>query len=662
MLYFLTPASEIPGLGPKRIVALQESGIETISDLLYCFPRRYIDRSRIEPLIEIDKYVGENCSISATVTRVRFEMGRRPKLRVLVEDGSGELELMWFQGGQHCKKSLQPGVKLLATGKITRFKHCQMVHPFIELIDDETAATVSRYIPHYPVTSSMQEAGVQQRLIRKSIEWLLTNLKHYPRILPEKIEKKHAFPPLETCIREMHIPSDLASLEIYRQRIKYEELYKTAITLRLCRSKFILPGRSMVPGSLPLKFKSQLPFILTADQQNAIEILFADARSSNRMHRLLQGDVGSGKTLVAFFAAFPALNEKLQVAWLAPTEVLARQSYNQISKWLAPLGFKAGFLRGEMVPSEKHSLLSQIATGEIHFVVGTHALLQPKVKFKALGMVVIDEQHKFGLQQRLVLQEKDPSCDFLLMSATPIPQSLAMTLYGDLEIVTIYKGPQGRPPVSTHVVPENKRNDMEKFIAEQAKTLAARAYYVVPRIESEDEETDQKDVASTFSALTHGSFLSIPAGFIHGRMKSEQKETAMDDFSHGRTRLLVSTSVIEVGVDIPEATIIVIDNADRFGLAQLHQLRGRVGRGAAKSYCFVLLSENADEQAEKRLSLFCKNHNGFEIADMDLQYRGPGEFSGSRQSGWGDLVMADIVNDADLFREIINEINLIFDK
>ena len=279
--------------------------------------------------------------------------------------------------------------------------------------------------------------------------------------------------------------------------------------------------------------------------------------------------------------------------------------------------------------------------------------MQPSVKFKALGMVIIDEQHKFGVQQRLSLQVKDSHCDYLLMSATPIPQSLAMTLYGDLEIVTIKKGPAGRKPVSTHIVPEYKRTDMENYIAEQLRKSDAQAYYVVPRIESdESDEPLLKDTFSTFLKLTQNRFNDISCGFIHGKMDYEQKQSVMSGFSHGKIKLLISTSVIEVGIDVPDASIIVIENADRFGHAQLHQLRGRVGRGNKKSYCFLLISDNADQFARKRLSLFCNNHNGFEIAELDLQNRGPGEISGIKQSGWADLRMADIIKDIQLFKEI----------
>ncbi|HEX3020164.1 MAG TPA: ATP-dependent DNA helicase RecG [Chitinispirillaceae bacterium] len=660
-LDFLSPVSIIPGLGPKRVEALNESGIQTIGDLLYCFPRSYIDRSKLEPICAIDQFLGQICTICATVKKVRFEPGRKSRLRVLVEDGTGEMELLWFQGGNLYRKNIVPGEMYLITGKVTKYGHFQMAHPYVEAASEKKDELKLKYVPVYPLTIFMREVGIQQRLVCKLIKWVIENLKHYPGILPQSIEIKKKFPPLNECIKEIHFPNRLDGLDLFKNRIKYEELYKTAVILKFSKKSFSMPGRSMNPGNLPLRFSNELPFMLTEDQNKAIEILFTDARSSKRMHRLLQADVGAGKTVVAFFSCLPALNENLQVAWLAPTEVLARQSWNILSLWLSKIGFRAALILGGMKANEKQKTLKQLLSGEINFVIGTHALLQTSVRFKNLGMVVIDEQHKFGVQQRLTLQEKDPKCDYLLMSATPIPQSLAMTLYGDLEIVTIDKGPSGRLPVSTHIVPEVKRIDMEKFIVGQMQKNNTRAYYVVPRIESdESDEPLIRDITSTFSNLTQNRFADIASGFIHGKMDDEQKQNVMTDFSKGNIQLLVSTSVIEVGIDVPEASIIVIENADRFGLAQLHQLRGRVGRGNSKSYCFLMISEQADQSAHKRLELFCKNHDGFKIAEMDLQNRGPGEISGIKQSGWGDLKMADIFNDIELFKEIQNELESIF--
>lgn len=661
---FLSPVSMIDGFGPKRITALRESGIETIGDLLYHFPRRYIDRSDVVPLSAIEGKVGATCNVTGTIEKVRLERGRRSRLRAMLSDGSGSIELLWFAGIPIYRNMIKPGVRVLATGRVGHYGHFQMVHPLIERLSDETGAAALPCLPCYPVSEAMREAGVGNRAISKAVQWALRHLSHFPQVLPETIEKKRKFPPLFDCLKEIHLPTDIAGLEPFRARLRYEELYKLALTLRWSRRKFALPGRPMTPGALPDRFRTMLPFTLTPEQERAIQVLYDDAASGRRMHRLLQGDVGSGKTIVAFFATFPALASGLQVAWLAPTEVLAVQTYTLVAAWLGPLGLKAALLKGDMAVPEKKAVIKDLALGKIRFIVGTHALLQPSVKFKACGMMVIDEQHKFGAEQRLALQEKDVSSDFLLMSATPIPQTLAKTLYGDLEIVSITGMPAGRLPVATHLVPENKRYDMERFIAQEIEAHGARVYCVAPRIAQNDTPDDArdagaeaiKDVETIVDGLRNGPLAGVPAGSLHGLMSSDEKVGVMTAFARGDLSLLVSTTVIEVGIDVPEATIIVIENAERFGMAQLHQLRGRVGRGREKSYCFLLTPASLDDSTCERLNYFCHHRDGFKIAEMDLALRGPGEVAGFRQTGWDDLKMADIIRDAGLFREIDAEI------
>ena len=658
MLDFLSPVSLVPGMGPRRVEALGESGIETIGDLLYYFPRRYIDRSNLVALKSVCNFLNETCTVTGVIKKVLKEGGRSQRLRVLIDDGTGELELLWFRGIRYYQNSFHSGSELIATGKIGKYIHFQMVHPLVDVKSAKKKDSDYKFVPQYPVTVSMREAGIQQRILQKSIEWVLGNLQHYPQLLPESIVNKKNFPSLESCISEAHFPSALSQIEKYRSRIKYEELYKTALTLSWSRRRFALPGRSMSPGDLPDRFRKMLPFALTPDQQQAVSILYSDSLRPERMHRLLHGDVGSGKTLVAFFACLPALNEGLQVMWMAPTEVLARQTFNLVSSWLSPLQIEAGLLTGGMPVMQRNAVLTGLSSGKLRFVVGTHSLFQKSVRLRAAGMMVVDEQHKFGVKQRLELQEKDCASDFLLMSATPIPQTLAKTLYGDLNLVTIKNGPQGRIPVSTHVTPEHKRSDMERFIFDQITNNKNRVYYVVPRIERENEfeEEQLKDAESVFQSFSQGVLSSVSSGLIHGRMSSVEKIKVMEKFKSGEVTLLVATSVIEVGVDVQEANIIVIENAERFGLAQLHQLRGRVGRGKEKAFCFLLTSPDTDKQTMERLVKFCKSHDGFKIADMDLEYRGPGELTGMRQSGWGDLIMADIIKDAALFGEIQEEV------
>jgi ATP-dependent DNA helicase RecG len=660
MIDFLSPLDVIPGMGEKRISAMIESGIETLGDLLYWFPYRYIDRSTIVALNQVDNYLNETITVSGTIEIVRLERGNRGRLRAKLVDNTGSIELIWFSGVQFFSKTIHKGDTLLVTGKVGKFGHYQMTHPMIEQVKNDSHL-FQQILPHYTITASMKDAGIQQKILINSTKWILDNLKHYPQLLPSQIETRKEFPSLQTCLRSLHLPESLSNLDKYKERLKYEELYKLALTLRLSKKKFAFPGRSMSPGILPEKIKSLLPFTLTADQESAIAILYKDALSEKRMHRLLQGDVGSGKTLVAFFASLAALDSGLQVAWLAPTDILARQIYHAVKNLLNPCGIPTVLLKSALTAKEKQSVLSSIADGSAQCIVGTHALLQPSVKFKALGMIIIDEQHKFGAQQRLAMQEKDSASDFLLMSATPIPQTLARTLYGDLDIVTIAKPPSGRIPVATHIVPESKRHDMEEFIIRELQN-GSQAFYVVPRIEQNGDsaETDSvKDLETVFATLTKGSFTGIATESVHGKLDSTLRDSIMEQFISGTIKMLVATSVVEVGVDVPNASIMVIENAERFGLAQLHQLRGRVGRGSKKSYCFLLLSENVDQETRSKFEAFCKNHDGFKISELDLQNRGPGEINGLRQSGWYNLQFADILNDASLFREIQQELNSI---
>jgi ATP-dependent DNA helicase RecG len=656
-LDFLSALSTVPGLGPKRVEALHESGIETIGDLLYYFPRRYIDRSIKVPLDQVKHHEGEVITVEGEVTRARLEKGRKGRFRALLTSAEGELELIWFQGVQYHKSGISTGMKLIATGKISYYGKYQIVHPLIDKISENGQGNTHSILPLYSICSSMREAGIQNRILMKAIEWTINNLSHFPQVIPEIIISQKNFPSLKECLYNVHFPSSLSTLDRYKTRIKYEEFYKIGLTVYWNKKKFLLPGRSMKPGNFFDKVKGILPFKLTSEQQKAIDVLFADALDIKRMHRLLQGDVGSGKTVVALCACTPALYEGYQVVWMAPTEILAIQTFKLVLSWLQPLGIKVGLMKGGSAVSQRKELLSSISNGELQFIVGTHALLQPSVVFKNAGMMVIDEQHKFGARQRLTLQEKNPESDFLLMSATPIPQTLARTLYGDLDLVSILKCPEGRTPVSTHLVPEDKRRDMESFVLDRIKS-GERVYYVVPRIESQDEfdESEVKNVETVYDQLIKGTLSSVNMGYIHGKMSADEKELKMNEFLSGKTPLIVATQLIEVGMDVPDATVMIIENAERFGLAQLHQLRGRVGRGSKKSYCFLFSAENCDEDAKKRLLMFCKENDGFKIAEMDLKFRGPGQVSGMKQSGWDDQVMSDIINDIDLFREVQEQV------
>jgi ATP-dependent DNA helicase RecG len=420
----------------------------------------------------------------------------------------------------------------------------------------------------------------------------------------------------------------------------------------------------MNAGTLFERFLQQLPFVFTQEQKEAVKLLHKDAGHPQRMHRLLQGDVGSGKTVAAFSACLPAINEDFQVAWLAPTEVLARQTFSVLLPWCMALGISLELLTGSVAPDKKKQIVKRCANGAIAFAVGTHALLQSGVTFKKLGMIVIDEQHKFGAQQRAALQEKDPLADVLLLSATPIPQSLAQTLYGDLDIVSIRSVPGNRKKVNTHIVPEHKRADMLQFVIREIAARTTQVFYVVPRIGNPDEEdADGVQCAEhVYKELKNGAFALHSCSLVHGRTPNEEQEQIMDMFKSGSIDVLVSTTIVEVGIDVPNASIMIIENAERFGLSQLHQLRGRVGRGSAQSYCFLLAGITENELARERLEYFCGHNDGFDIAEKDLQLRGPGEVIGWKQTGRDGLVLADIIRDAAIFKDILGELKAVEEK
>ncbi|HAJ80404.1 MAG TPA: hypothetical protein DCO75_11610 [Fibrobacteres bacterium] len=658
-LDFLSPVSLVPGLGAKRVNALHESGIDTIGDLLHYFPLRYIDRSTITKISDLQTNRNKVCTIIGDITQTRVVRGRTMRLRILVADETGSVEALWFHGVQFFRKSLHTGMRVLCTGAVKFSEACDskplMFHPMIETINRDLKSPETPFLPRYPLTRAMIDAHFQQKGLFKSIKWVIDNINHWPQSLPQSMENKKQFPPLSTCLREMHMPSDLNRRHIYEARIIFEELYALAVTLLWSRKKFAQPGRSFKKRRLVDAFKSLLPFSLTSAQNSAIETLLSDAQSPFRMHRLLQGDVGSGKTVAAFMACLPSLDEGWQTAWLAPTEALARQTFSTLSQWCEKLGISTGLLTGGLSGTQKKKMLDDCSSGRLGLVVGTHALLYPQVGFKRLGMIIIDEQHKFGAKQRLAMQEKDPAADFLLMSATPIPQTLARTLYGDLDIVSIKDMPAGRIPVNTCYVPREKRFDMENFINSEILNNGAQVYYVVPHIETDEDSDNIKGALSVFDSLSRGIFSKAPCGLVHGRMDSSEQQRTMDGFKNNKIKLLVATTIVEVGLDVPSATIIVIENAERLGLAQLHQLRGRVGRSSKKSYCF-LLSDNPSDAAKARIDYFRKHHDGFEIAENDMLLRGPGEVLGWRQAGPDDLYIADILRDASVFQEIINDL------
>ncbi|MBN1984561.1 MAG: ATP-dependent DNA helicase RecG [Chitinivibrionales bacterium] len=679
---FISPLRCVAGLGEKRVAALQESGLNTVGDLLYYVPYRYLDRSKPIPMGTIDSHIGQICTVIGTITHHRVEAGRSRRLRIRVEDSTGSIEAVWFAGLALYQKILVKGKKVLLLGKITHYRSFEMVHPQVEVMRPDQTSVAIPFFPHYHLTEAMVNVHLQHKVLAQAIEWILKNLKHYPQTISQELEKKKGFPPLSECLRQIHFPADVTKLKSYYDRLRYEELYHVALMLERAKQHFKKAGRSLHPGDFPEIIKKKVPFTLSADQLHAIDVLLADAASHGRMHRLLQGDVGSGKTIVAFISCCASLHEGLQVAWLLPTELLARQTFNVVTPWLEWIEKKAELLVGSLGQHEKSELLNRLADGRCQFVVGTHALLQESVVFHKLGIAVVDEQHKFGALQRTILQQKDPAADFLLMTATPIPQTLTKTLFGDLDLICLRSIPRGPRMVTTHVVPEQKRDDMLVFIQNHLAQQQCQVFWIAPQIGDTEETTDEEpaklsepeqtffrgrevsdtrvDVTAIGEALATSILAGIPRAILHGRLTTQQKEMIMDDFRVGRTKILIATTIIEVGIDIAAATIMVIEGAERFGLSQLHQLRGRVGRSGSRSYVFLLPQKNCNNLAEQRLRQFCVINDGFALAELDLQLRGPGQIAGFTQSGWDELQFADIIADKELFSEIQAEVQQIY--
>ncbi|MGM0444287.1 MAG: ATP-dependent DNA helicase RecG [Fibrobacterota bacterium] len=658
-LDFLSPLTGIPGLGPKRAQALAASGLHRIQDLLYWFPYRFVFKGAATPISQLKP--GTFALVQGVITDVRVERRRKTLLRARLQDAEGTaMELIWFSGIPYFRKVIRSGKQAVFWGTVQRFIRPQMVHPEFDF--SGKAITPERpWEPRYPMTEHMKRAKIGQKDLQKFMLWIFKNLQHYRCSLPEVLVEKYRLPPLKKSLFFSHFPRDLRErTEKWFFRIRFEELYGIALSLRWNRRQYDLPGFAFSEGkALQDDFIAQLPFELTADQVNAVTTLGEISGSSRRMHSLLQGDVGCGKTITAFLATLRPLASGYQVAWIAPTTVLADQSSRTITAWLKDLGYTCALLTSRTKKSEKREILRGIKLGTIQYLVGTHALIQEDVTFASLGMAVIDEQHRFGAQQRQILQEKSPAADTLMMSATPIPQSMAATVYSDLELLSIKTLPARRKPIKTRRVPTQKETDMMQFMRRRIRENGEKAFWVTPRIEL-DEEAEKMMSIEEREKILKKTIPDVNIHTLHGRMKPAEKEAVMQDFSADPHGLMLATTVIEVGVDIPAATMMIIENSENFGLSQLHQLRGRVGRSDLQAWCFIL-SEHSAESVQERLRAFCSTTDGFKIAEMDLTMRGTGEVAGMRQSGFSDLRWSNILEVADLFQSINDDVGRLID-
>ena len=631
----------LPGVGPKRASLLKkELAVETVGQLLRLYPFRYIDRSSFVRICDIRP---DMAYIQIRAVVLRSEIIDSKRLSVWISDGTGELETVFFKGMKWMSEKLKPGTEFIFFGKPTAFNsRINLVHPEVDSIpaadtpQTNSAATMTGVNPS---TEKLKNGGITGKVMSKLMEAALAKgLGYMEESLPEYIMKQHGLVPLHFALRNIHFPKDMASLEKAKYRLKFEELF--FLQLSLLKQKYVRSraehGIAMHKVGNPFnRCYEALPFPLTGAQKRVITEIRNDMKSGHQMNRLLQGDVGSGKTMVAVLTALIAIGNGYQACMMAPTEVLAQQHFKNIQKFLEPTGIKAALLTGSSKASERREVHAGLEDGSIGIIVGTHALIEDNVIFRNLGLAIIDEQHRFGVEQRSKLWRKS-SCGapphVLVMTATPIPRTLAMTLYGDLDVSVIDELPPGRKPVQTIHATDGKRPALYKFMRDQIG-LGRQIFIVYPLI-NETEKLDYQSLeAGAEEIMQKFPFPDYKTAVVHGKQLNDVKKFNMDAFAEGRADILVATSVIEVGVDVPNASVMVIESAERFGLSQLHQLRGRVGRGSEKSYCVLMTGHKLSKESKHRIELMCATENGFELAEEDMKMRGPGDLEGTQQSG-----------------------------
>lgn len=646
------------GIGEKRAEQLSEVGVQTIHDLLYYFPRRYLDRSHITSIKELKTDM--DATVVGEVQLCGIKSGRRKRFVLVISDGTGFMNCVWFHRADYWNKIFEKGETIAFSGKVGYFSGYQMMHPEFDRLSEEGSDNfwnTGRIIPLYPSGEGLSRVGLDSRGFRRALKVAVRDYTdELTETLSEAIRERQKLIGLKAAIQNVHFPKDKKWLAAARARLKFDELFYLELLLALRRKSLEVKRKGIEfvrVGDRTRKLIESLPYDLTAAQKRVVREIRDDMKKDSPMNRLVQGDVGSGKTIVALISIMMTIENGYQAALMAPTEILAEQHYLSVRSLLKDLGVEVVLLIGAQKKKERAEVLQKIKEGEADLVVGTHAVIQDGVEFRCLGLSIIDEQHRFGVMQRAALMGKGGTPDVLVMTATPIPRTLALTLYGDLDVSIIDEMPPGRQPIETVWRSEKKRPEFYRFV----KTRVSRGdqvYIVFPLVE-ESEKIDLKAAIKNYEDLKEGFFSDIQVGLLHGRMKSAEKEQVMADFKSGKIQILVSTTVIEVGVDVPNATVMIIENAERFGLPQLHQLRGRVGRGTKKSFCFLIAQYPISQDAKTRLSTLAETNDGFKIAEVDLSIRGPGEFFGTRQHGLPALRIADIVKDTELLLKARDE-------
>lgn len=640
--------TEIKGIGQKKAGLFNKLGLFSLRDLISYFPRAYQDRTHISKIKDI--LSGEDICIEAALISPPKLSNIRKGLSLVkfrVSDGTGLLDITYFNQ-PWVSSRLKTGEKYVFYGKVGgNLIQKSMTNPVFET-SDSTPKLTRRITPVYRLT-----AGLGQQFLSDVISESLELAKNsFPEVLPESILSAYNLAPAKYAYQNIHSPQSAEALEISRRRLIFEELFILTMGLRMMKTPINTVGLPMSPPP-PDHFLSKLPFKLTKAQLRVISDISEDISSGRQMNRLIQGDVGSGKTLVGAAAAWFAASNGYQTAFMVPTEILASQHLEELEPLFAKLGLRVGILSGSMTAKNKRDVKELIRTGHYHLIIGTHALITDNVEFNKLGLIVTDEQHRFGVKQRSALFEKGNSPHVLVMSATPIPRTLALIIYGDLDISIIDELPPGRTPIETFAVDEAMRARINKFIRKLVGE-GRQVYIVCPLVDDPEGLDDgRKAVEAYAEQLATDVFPDLRVSLVHGKMPQKKKDSAMADFASHKTDILVSTTVIEVGINVPNATLMIVENAERFGLSQLHQLRGRVGRGRHKSYC-VLFSESPNEVAKARLDIMCKTTDGFLISEEDLKIRGPGDFFGNRQHGMPILKIADLATDSAIMRSAVS--------